>query len=249
VYCMNLILFEKEEVTDHHVLLLDHRAKHIVKVLHSDVGDIVRVGMVGGAIGTGEIVRLEKKYPFAADLCVKLTNNAVTHPAIDLLLALPRPIMLKRIFSQATALGVGKIFITNANRVEKSFWESGILDPLEYRLHLIQGLEQAIDTRLPEIILSRHFRSFAEEKLRGIAGDYSHLLLAHPKADKSLSTCLQGKRGKVLYAIGPEGGWVDFELEKLQQSGMRVFSIGARILKVDTAVIAIHSRITQELER
>lgn len=109
--------------------------------------------------------------------------------------------MLKRIFSQATALGVGKIFITNANRVEKSFWESGILDPIEYRPHLIQGLEQAIDTRLPEIIISRHFRSFAEEKLRGIAGDYSHLLLAHPKADKSLSTCLQGKRGRVLYAI------------------------------------------------
>jgi len=249
VYRMNILLFEKKEVQRNHVLLQDHRARHIVKVLHSEVGDLVRVGIIDGDIGTGKIVQLEKKYPFVAELCVNLLRNPVTNPAIDLLLALPRPIMLKRILSQATALGVGRIFIVNANRVEKSFWDSGILSPEEYRPHLIQGLEQAVDTRLPEIIISRHFRTFAEEQLPEIAGNYSHLLLAHPTAQQSLSISLQGRKGRVLYAIGPEGGWGDFEIKKFKQAGMQVFSIGARILKVDTAVVAIHSRITQELER
>jgi len=249
--CMNIILFDKEELSDGSVLLQDHRAKHIVKVLHSEVGDSVRIGMVSGNVGTGEIVRVKKKYPFLVELSVQLEAKPVTAPDIDLLLALPRPIMLKRILSQVTALGVGRIFIINANRVEKSFWESGVLDPLGYRPHLIQGLEQAVDTQLPEVIVNRSFRVFIEQRLLDIADGYSHLLLAHPKAEQTLTSCIakHGNRGRVLYAIGPEGGWIDFELESLKQSGMQAFSIGSRILKVDTAVVAIHSRITQVLER
>ena len=248
---MNIILFEKDELDDGHVFLRDHRAKHIVKILHSTIGDSVRIGMIGGPVGTGKIVQLESKYPFLVDLLVSVSEKPVPAPAIDLLLALPRPIMLKRILSQVTALGVGKIFIINANRVEKSFWEAGILDSVEYRPHLIQGLEQAVDTRLPEILISRSFKDFAEQKLPAMAGDYRHLLLAHPGAKKSLSACIamHGKAGRVLYAIGPEGGWVDFELEKFAHSGMHTFSVGARILKVDTAVVAIHSRISQALEQ
>ena len=246
---MNIILFEKDELKDEHVFLRDYRAKHIVKILHSTIGDSVRVGMIGGHVGTGKILQLESNYPFLVDLLVNLTEKPVAVPAIDLLLALPRPIMLKRILSQVTALGVGKILIINANRVEKSFWEAGILDPVEYRPHLIQGLEQAVDTRLPEILISRSFKDFAEQKLPVMADEYSHLLLAHPNAKQSLSTCvaMHKKVGRVLYAIGPEGGWVAFELEKFARSGMHAFSVGARILKVDTAVVAIHSRISQAL--
>jgi RsmE family RNA methyltransferase len=247
---MNIILFEKDELKDGHVFLRDHRAKHIVKILHGNVGDSVRVGMIDGHVGTGKILRLESKYPFLVDLLVNVTEKPVSVPAIDLLLAMPRPIMLKRILSQVTALGVGKILIINANRVEKSFWEAGILDPVEYRPHLIQGLEQAVDTRLPEILISRSFKDFAEQKLPAMTEKYSHLLLAHPNAKQSLSACMamHKKVGRVLYAIGPEGGWVDFELEKFTRSGMHCFSVGARILKVDTAVVAIHSRISQALE-
>ncbi len=247
---MNVILFDKDELNGGRVLLLDHRAKHIVKVLHSHVGDSVRVGMIGGYVGTGKILRLESSYPFLVDLLVTVTEKPVAAPAIDLLLALPRPIMLKRILSQVTALGVGKIFIINAKRVEKSFWRAGILDPVEYRPHLIQGLEQAVDTRLPEILISRRFKDFAEQKLPVMADEYSHLLLAHPNVKQSLSACMamNEKVGRVLYAIGPEGGWVDFEIEKFVRSGMQIFSVGARILKVDTAVVAIHSRISQALE-
>ena len=79
--------------------------------------------------------------------------------------------------------------------------------------------------------------------------NYSHQLLAHPQGKKTLSACIGQKKGRVLYAIGPEGGWVDFELNKFEEAGMTSFSIGGRILKVDTATVAIHGRIMQELER
>jgi len=246
---MNIILFEEGELRNNSLLLTDHRAKHVVKVLRSKIEDILRVGILGGAMGTAVVANIHRKYPFAVELSVNLTDIPDPAPAIDLLLALPRPIMLKRILSQVTALGVGQIFIINASRVEKSFWEAGILEPEEYRPHLIHGLEQAVDTIIPALHIRRHFRHFVEDELPAMAKNYAHFLLAHPGGTRPLATCMQNRRGSVLYAIGPEGGWVDSEVETFMRVGMESFSIGSRILKVDTAVIAIHSRIAQELER
>ncbi len=96
-------------------------------------------------------------------------------------------------------------------------------------------------------MIYRSFRRFAEEHLPRISDKYSSLVIAHPHSGKSLSHCLSKNNGKVLYAVGPEGGWVDFEVEKFKDTGMNAFTIGSRILKVDTAVVSIHGRISQLL--
>lgn len=244
---MNIILFERDELKGNRVVLADHRAKHIVKVLHGNVGDSIRVGETNGEMGSGKIITIQNKYPFGVELLVSLFVPPAPPPAIDLLLALPRPIMLKRILSQVTALGVGTIYLINAARVEKSFWDAGILSEEEYRPHLLHGLEQAVDTQIPKIILYKKFRPFVEDHLPDLVADYGSLLLAHPHSENTLSHCLSGKSGKVLCAVGPEGGWVDFEVGKFVAAGFRSFSMGPRILKVDTAVVSIHGRISQVL--
>ncbi len=246
---MNIILFEEKELNDGHVLLRDHRAKHIVKILQTGLGDFVRVGAINGKIGSGKVLAIKSKYPFEVELLVDLGKSPASPPSIDLLLALPRPIMLKRILSQVTALGIGTIYLINANRVEKSFWDAGILKEEEYRPHLFHGLEQAVDTRLPKIEMYHHFRPFVEDHLPELISKYQSCVIAHPDSKKSLAPCLAKERGKVLYAIGPEGGWVDFEIEQFLNAGLQPFSIGPRILKVDTAVVSIHGRISHELER
>ena len=171
-------------------------------------------------------------------------------PSLDLILALPRPIMLKRILSQVTALGVGSIHLVNANRVEKSFWEAGILQPEEYHCHLLQGLEQAVDTRLPDIQIHSQFKPFIEDFFPSHVKEYGHLLLAHPAGGQQLGDVVDSKNCRIVLAVGPEGGWVDYEVQKFQELGFSCCSIGRRILKVDTAVIALHARISalQELK-
>ncbi len=247
---MNIILIDKKELSENRVVLTDYRAKHIVKILKSEIGDCLRLGVINGDIGEATVTAVQRKFPFLVELSVELVAEATPRPVVDLLLALPRPIMLRRVLSQVTALGVGTIYLVNANRVEKSFWDAGLLEEKEYRPHLIHGLEQAVDTLLPNIRIHRRFRPFVEDVLPHLASQYSHLLLAHPLEEKKLSHCLDNcSTERVLYAVGPEGGWVDFEVEKLLAAGMQSFSLGARILKVDTAVVAIHSRISQELER
>lgn len=242
---MNIILVQAEEIQENCVHLSDHRAKHIVKVLRGEVGDRLRVGCINGDLGVGKVVSIVKKYPFSVQLVLDLNEPARPIPKLDLILALPRPIMLKRILSQITALGTGVIHLINANRVEKSFWKASLLEPQEYTEHLVQGLEQAVDTRVPQVVIHERFKPFVEDYLPEITSRYGSLICAHPQGDRTLSTVVkEGGDRRVLLAIGPEGGWVDFEVEKFKEQNFNCCTVGDRILKVDTATIAIHAQIT-----
>lgn len=241
---MNIILIEDDELQGTRCICTDRRAEHIVKVLRAGTGDRVRVGLINGMMGTGRIVALETTYPFSAELHIDLEEPPPPKPSIDLILALPRPIMLKRILSQVTALGVGVIHLVNARRVEKSFWEAGVLSSDEYRFHLLQGLEQAVDTRLPEICIHRKFKPFIEDYFPAKASNYNLLLLGDPRGRKRLNEVVFPHQGPIAVAVGPEGGWVDYEREKFQGLHFVDCSMGGRILKVDTAVIALHASVS-----
>lgn len=241
---MNIILAEQNEIIDNTLVVTDRRAEHLIKVIRVKLGDKVRVGVINGKKGLGCIVAAKMKYPFSVTLAVELNKKPIDTIGIDLVLALPRPIMLKRILSQVSALGVGTIHLVHAKRVEKSFWNSNILNPEEYRSHLLQGLEQAVDTRLPKVCIHTKFKPFVEDFLPGRAKDYSYKILAHPHGGAQLGTIIQSSGGRVLLAVGPEGGWIDYEVEKFTQRDFSCCSLGPRILKVDTAVVALHSRIS-----
>ncbi|MBW6521557.1 MAG: 16S rRNA (uracil(1498)-N(3))-methyltransferase [Desulfoarculaceae bacterium] len=242
---MNIILIEKQEIQGSRVLLTDRRAKHLIKVLQVQAGDSVRIGIIDGPKGRGRVAALCSRYPFQVELEVEFGEETAGKPPIDLLLALPRPIMLRRIFSQAAALGVGTIFITHAQRVEKSFWSATLLNEEEYRPHLLQGLEQAVDTRVPEVLVYKRFKPFVEDVLPGRIKEYSHLLIAHPGSPATLKSVITERPERILLAVGPEGGWIEYEIDRFAEYGFNSFSMGERILKVDTAVVALHGRLSE----
>lgn len=241
---MNIILAEQNEITNHTLILTDRRAEHLVKVLRVQAGDTVRVGLINGPKGKGKVSAVKTKYPFSVSLLVAFKEESVKPANIDLILALPRPIMLKRILSQMSALGVGEIHLVNAKRVEKSFWNSNILKDMEYQDHLLQGLEQAVDTIVPKVFMHLKFKPFVEDYLPAHLGSHPYKILANPLADHTLSSVIKTSEGRVIVAVGPEGGWIDYEVEKFCQQGFCCCSMGQRILKVDTATVALHSRIS-----
>ncbi len=242
---MNIILLDKAEIQEDNTVFLEgERAEHLVKVLRVTNGDMVRVGEVCGLLGLGTVFSVKRKFPFAVELHIDLTTLPPPQPRLDIILALPRPIMLKRIFSQATALGIGRFFLINSKRVEKSFWKSNLLRPEEYTVHLRKGLEQAaVDTRLPEVFLYSRFKSFMEDFSRRRA-EYQHAVVAHPDGVHLLSTGISEVSGRIVFAIGPEGGWLDDEVEEFIKQQFYTCSMGERILKVDTAVTAMHAQLS-----
>ncbi|HWV10810.1 MAG TPA: 16S rRNA (uracil(1498)-N(3))-methyltransferase, partial [Pseudomonas sp.] len=158
---------------------------------------------------------------------------------LTLLLALPRPKMLKRVLQTVSAMGVPRLVLLNSYRVEKSFWQTPFLEPEAIREQLILGLEQARDTVLPEVIIEKRFKPFVEDRLPALVGD-SLGLVGHPG---DYPACPRAVEQPVTLAIGPEGGWIPYEVEKLQEAGLHPVQLGERILRVETAVTALLARL------
>jgi RsmE family RNA methyltransferase len=243
---MNLLLFEsKEMMSDATIVLNDRRSEHIIRVLGCNPGDTVRAGMINGPSGTGEIISIGRGR-VDSEVVLRFTaeGDVPDQPPLDLIMGLVRPIMLKKILAQAASIGVGRIFLINANRVEKSFFGASLLKDENYRSYLLEGLEQAKDTILPQVSIHERFRPFVEDFIPTIAKTYSRKLVAHPEAGEGLKQAAGTKMtGRTLLAVGPEGGWVDFEIEKFVEQSFVPVSMGARVLRTDTAVVALLSQL------
>ena len=243
---MNLLLFEsKEMMSDATIVLNDRRSEHIIRVLGCNSGDTVRAGMINGSVGTGEIVSIGRGRE-NSEVVLRFTaeGDVPAQPPLDLIMGLVRPIMLKKILAQAASIGVGRIFLINANRVEKSFFGASLLKDENYRSYLLDGLEQAKDTILPQVSIHERFRPFVEDFIPTIAKTYSRKLVAHPEAGEGLKQVAGTEMtGRTLLAVGPEGGWVDFEIEKFVEQSFVPVSMGARVLRTDTAVVALLAQL------
>jgi RsmE family RNA methyltransferase len=233
---MNLILCEPGELgADGEATLTGPRAAHIREVLRGRPGESVRVGVVDGPKGRGEIVALDDD---VAVLRCELGNEVPPPPPVDLLMALPRPKVLRRLWAQLAALGVGRIMLTNAERVERNYFDSHVLDEAIYRPLLIEGLQQAADTRLPRVSIHRRLRPLVEDEL-GPAPAGERRLVAHPGDGSRLTVAPAAGHHRLLLAIGPEGGWNGFELELLTRHGFATIGMGPRTLRTDTACVAL----------
>lgn len=239
---MNLILLQPSEVdAENRCQLTGKRAQHIQKVLKAEAGKSLRIGMLNGSLGTGVVENVGSRH---ITLNCSFERSAPPRPQIDLLLAMPRPKVMKRLWAQLAALGVGRIVLLRADKVERYYFDSHVLEPDFYNELLIEGLQQARCTHLPEVIVRPLFKPFVEDELDDFFG--SHLkVLADPSGDKRLSEIMSNRPegGRFVLAIGPEGGWTPYELTMLQEHGFLLFGMGERILRTDTAAISLISML------
>lgn len=230
---MNLILLEPEEVrVDGTALLSGTRARHVREVLKAGEGEQIRVGVVEGPTGTATVTEDGDSLRLQCDL----SGPVPPVPRVDVLLAMPRPKVMNRLWPVLASLGVGRILIPNAWKTERNYFDTHVLEAAHIRKRLIEGLQQARDTRLPQVSVHRQFRKLIEDELDA-CGPYAAKLAAHPGAGglpaETLAALPRG--GRVLLAVGPEGGWTPFELELLTAHGFETVSWGPRALRTDTA--------------
>ncbi|WP_207887042.1 16S rRNA (uracil(1498)-N(3))-methyltransferase [Pseudomonas sp. 30_B] len=234
---MNLLLLDDADfVAADRVILRDRRLTHMQEVHRAESGDRLRVGRLGGLMGEGRLLRLDAN---EAELQVSFDQAPPAKLPLTLLLALPRPKMLRRVLQTVAAMGVPRLVLLNSYRVEKSFWQTPFLEPDAVREQLILGLEQARDTVLPEVIIEKRFKPFVEDRLPAMAAG-SLGLIGHPGP---WPECPRALTEPVTLAIGPEGGWIPYEVEKLREAGLAPVQLGERILRVETAVTALLARL------
>lgn len=235
---MNLILiFDSDFIeTTKIVQLKGRRHKHIKKVLKASPGDTLKIGLLNDKTGTGKVLRIDET---SVDLEITLKHSPPNPLPVKLILALPRPKVIKRVLQSVTAMGVKDIMLINAWRVEKSFWQSPVLTPGTLRTQLIYGLEQAKDTILPDIQIYKGFKPFVEDRVPDIIKG-TIPIVAHPVSEEP---CPRNLRQETTLAIGPEGGFIPYEIDKFVRCGFKPVHLGNRILKVETAIPAILGRL------
>ncbi len=227
---MNLIfLFEEDFLNAQKVRLTGRRFEHVKDVLKVSQGKELTVGKINGLIGQGKVLDLGKDF---LDLEVSLKEKPPSALNLTLIMALPRPPMLKRTLQCVSSMGVKKIIILNFSRVEKSLWQSSSLKPEAIQEELVLGLEQAKDTVLPEVILQRRFKPFVEDELPKLIKN-KQAFVAHPGEVGILPK--MDNKGAVLI-IGPEGGLVDFEIDLLKSKDVKAVNLGTRILRFENVI-------------
>ncbi len=229
---MNLVLLDACELRPDGTARLDgRRAAHAREVLRAVPGDRVLAGVVDGRMGEAEVLSIG-----AAELVLRPALDREPPPPapVALVLALPRPKILRRVLQAAAAMGVKRLALVGSWRVEKSYFASPFLAPAAMRAELLLGLEQGRDTVLPEVTVHRFFKPFVEDVLDG-AFPARARLLAHPAGASPLEAIAAAGRRATL-AIGPEGGWTAYEAERLRERGFAPFTLGPRPLRVDVAV-------------
>ena len=268
---MNRILFETDEIVNGIATFGDARAEHVMNVLHGEVGQALKTGEVNGPIGTSVITGISRPPSSGAgpEITVACSHAEKSlAPWIDLVLAPPRPRVMKRLLPQLATMGVGRIFLVGAKKVEKDFWGATLLRPENYRPLLIDGLMQAGTSVLPALEMHRNFRKFVKEELDTLWPE-ARRIVAHPygvgkdvgretedlrglqasDGSRGLKPDDSGSSPRPVLAVGPEGGWTDEEVALLEEHGFLRYSLGSRILRTDTATIALLAQLMKEFDK
>ncbi|MDR1281028.1 MAG: RNA methyltransferase [Opitutaceae bacterium] len=245
---MNLILFEPSELAKP-LPRADPRAEHILAVLRRRPGDTFDAGLVNGPLGKATLAGVT---PDALTFSFAATCEPSPLPCVTLIVGLVRPQTARKILFEATTLGVDVIHFvatekTDPNYAASTLWRSG-----EWRRHLVDAAQQAFDTRLPSVTWDRSLASaLALEQADGresVSVATLRIALDNYEASAGLHEVVAaGKhpRGagepsgdRRVLAVGPERGWGDCDRELLRGNGFTLAHLGARVLRVETAVVA-----------
>ena len=233
---MNLLLLEPEDfLPDGTAQVSGRRFRQLHEVIKAVPGKLCKAGVVNGPIGSAEILSMDRN-----EAHLRFEAHGAPPPPLNvvLLCALPRPLTFAKVIHSAVTCGVKDIHFFHSAKVEKSYWQSSKLAPEAIRGEVTLALEQCGDTVPPKIGFHRRFRSFVEDEVPQLIPDDASLFFGSPGALQPVPVGA-AVGAPVVLAVGPEGGFNDFEEQLLQSSGFRPVSLGRRILRSEFAVNAL----------
>ena len=235
---MNILLLPEIEKGQTCLTLTEvSQIKHVQQVLELETGDRLKVGSLQGNLGSAVIEGV-------SDTQLKLTDiilDILPPSKLDLtvILALPRPKVLRRLIMDMTAIGVREIILVNSYRTDKSYWQSPMLARIDEFVR--EGLQQGVDTIPPVIQLKKRFKPFVEDELSQWSISHT-MVVAHPYSTLSFNELIEQTGLPQVLCIGAEGGWIEYEVALLQDHGCQAVTIGQRILRTEAAVNALCGR-------
>ena len=236
---MNLLLLNDSDfIAPGRVVVSDRRFLQLRDVIKLEKGKTLRAGLVGGALGRAQVIDFTGEH---AELSVTLDTPPPEPCAVTLVCALPRPQTFHKVLHCAVTMGVKTIWFIHSRKVEKSYWSASVLDDAAVDREIRLALEQCGDTVYPRLFFRDRFKPFAEDELPGLISAADGALFGHPRAE-ARPEGFAGRRMVLL--VGPEGGFSDYEVEKLTSAGATAVTLGSRVLRTEFAVAALLAKLS-----
>lgn len=233
---MNIVLLDPKQTTSELWAIASARQlEHLKKHVDVQVGDTLKVGIRDAKRYLTEVVAIEEKVIRVKPL---QEESVPAKLAVTLIVAMPRPKVLRRLIMDSVTLGVEKIILLHSYRVDKSYWQSPFLQQLDQYVNL--GLEQAGDTIAPQIEIYKRFKPFVEDVLPNMISAGCPAYVAHPYTENKMPYAIDHP---CTILIGPEGGFIPYEIDLLEKNGCLAFSLGNRIIRTETVISYVLGRL------
>ena len=211
---------------------------HMVRVLRLGTGDTVQLADEKGMVYSGTIDQVAKEW-----VAVKITSSSSappcdsTAPRITICQALPKGDKIDLILQKGTELGAHDFWLFGGRRSVAKLRDDQQESKLErWNRITAEASRQCGRPGIPEV----SWRPSAVEAANDTEQEL-RLILWEGERENSLKDVLSasGKPASVIVAIGPEGGFDPLEVRHFSQHGFLPVSLGSRILRTETASIAI----------
>ena len=233
---MNIVLIDSRQTTkDVWKISASRQVEHLKTHVNVQVGDTLRVGVKAGKRYLTEVVAVEEQLVMVRPLHEEVVPAKLS---VTLIIAMPRPKVLRRLIMDSVTLGVEKIILLHSYRVDKSYWQSPFLQQLDQYVNL--GLEQAGDTIAPQIEIYKRFKPFVEDVLPNMISAGCPAYVAHPYTQNKMPYAIDHP---CTILIGPEGGFIPYEIDLLEKNGCLAFSLGNRIIRTETVISYVLGRL------
>ena len=233
---MNIVLLDPRQTeSEIWTISAKRQLEHLQTHVNVQIGDTLKVGIREGKRFLTEIIDISEH---SIQLKPLKEESVPEKLPVTLIVALPRPKVLRRLIMDAVTLGVDKLILIHSYRVDKSYWQTPFLQQLDHFVTL--GLEQAGDTIAPKIELYKRFKPFVEDVLPSLISADCPAYVAHPYTDQAMPHTIQHPCSIV---IGPEGGFIPYEIDLLEKNGCQARHLGNRIIRTETVIAYVLGRL------
>ena len=237
---------EEEQVNGENAYITGSDVNHIVNVLRMKVGEELLISVKGD---WDYLCNIEKTSSDRVDLKVLESMEQRELPVKSTLLqGIPKSDKLEMIIQKAIELGVSEIIPVKTKRVVVKIDEK----KADAKVNRWNAIAESAAKQSKRSIVPKVLKPQTVENALETVKDYGVKLLPYENAQgiKKTKSILEGldTKNNIAVFIGPEGGFEETEVKKATDFGFEVITLGKRILRTETAGLALLGNIMIRLE-
>ena len=236
----------EEQINGENAYIEGSDVNHIVNVLRMKPGEELLISVKGDWDYLCKIVDIETD---RVNLKVLESMEQRELPVnITLLQGIPKSDKLEMIIQKAVELGVSEIIPVKTKRVVVKIDEKKV----DTKVNRWNAIAESAAKQSKRSIIPKVYEPMSIDNALEIVKDFGVKLIPYENADgidktrKILDN--MDKTKNIAVFIGPEGGFEEAEVERIKNSGFEVITLGKRILRTETAGLALLSNIMIRLE-